>query len=189
MRVILLGANGMLGRAVQAVAPDGVVLEAFDRVDFDIADESPVRRAFEKAPSWVINCAAYTRVDDAEAHEAEATRINGDALGIIGRAAAAVGARVLHVSTDYVFDGTLGRPYVETDATNPQGAYGRSKLEGERQLAESGCRWAVVRTQWLYGGGASFVRTMWHRARQGARSPPPRSTARSAPRRRPRGPR
>jgi len=168
MNVVLLGAGGMLARAVEDAVPAGVSLRAFTQAELDITDPSAVARALASRPDWVINCAAWTRVDDAESHEAEATRINGEAVGTVARAAAECGARVLHISTDYVFDGQLGRPYREDDAPNPQGAYGRSKLAGERAvMTVEGGRWTVVRTQWLYGGGPSFVRTMWQRARGG----------------------
>lgn len=164
MRVVLLGAGGMLARAVERATPEGINLHAFSRAELDITDVASVESALAGCPDWVINCAAWTRVDDAEEHEAEATHINGEAVGIIGRAAARHKVRVLHISTDYVFDGLLGRPYREDDVPNPQGAYGRSKLAGERALVESECRWTLVRSQWLYGGGPSFVRTMWQRA-------------------------
>ncbi|MBM3844045.1 MAG: dTDP-4-dehydrorhamnose reductase [Verrucomicrobia bacterium] len=157
----------MLGRAMQAVVPFGVDLRAFSRAELDIVDELGVRPALGSHPDWVINCAAWARVDDAEDHEAEATRINGDAVGLLGKAARDAGSRVMHFSTDYVFDGTLDRPYRETDVPNPQGAYGRGKLAGECALAASECRWNVIRTQWLYGGGHSFARIMWNRARKG----------------------
>ncbi|MBM3855834.1 MAG: dTDP-4-dehydrorhamnose reductase, partial [Verrucomicrobia bacterium] len=154
-----------------ATALAEVSLTASTIADLDITDAAGVEAAFALRPDWVINCAGWTRVDDAEEHEAEATRINGEAVGIIGRAATAVGARVLHISTDYVFDGRLGRPYREDDRPNPESAYGRSKLAGERALATvDGGRWTVVRTQWLYGGGPSFVRTMWRKAKAGERA-------------------
>ncbi len=168
MHVLLIGADGMLGRAVQAAVPTGVKVRPSTVADLDITDAAGVDAALAGDLDWVINCAAWTRVDDAEEHEAEATRINGEAVGIIARAATRHGARVLHISTDYVFDGQLGRPYREDDLPNPQGAYGRSKLAGEKELMMvDGGRWMVVRTQWLYGGGPSFVRTMWGRAKAG----------------------
>lgn len=170
MNVLLPGAGGMLARAVQAVTPSAVSLHPYTRAQLDISSDRAVRAALEIRPDWVINCAAFTRVDATEEHEGAATLINGDAVGLVAREAGAVGVRVVHVSTDYVFDGTLDRPYREDDAPNPQGAYGRSKLAGERALAASGAEWTVIRTQWLYGGGASFVRTMWLRAEQGLAS-------------------
>lgn len=168
MHILLIGADGMLGRAVLAAVPTGVRVWPSTVADLDITDAAAVEAALAGDLDWVINCAAWTRVDDAEEHEAEATRINGEAVGTIARAAARHRARVLHISTDYIFDGQLGRPYREDDLPNPQGAYGRSKLAGERELMRvDGGRWTVVRTQWLYGGGPSFVRTMWHRAKGG----------------------
>ena len=170
MNVLLLGAKGMLGRAVEKASPGATNIRSLDLPELDITDAVGVRRELARRPDWVINCAAWTAVDAAEEHEIEATRINGEAVGLIGRTAAEYGVRVLHISTDYVFDGLLDRPYREDDEPNPQGAYGRSKLAGEHALAESGCQWMIVRTQWLYGGGPSFVRTMWQRARSGQRS-------------------
>lgn len=167
MNVVLLGAGGMLARAVKRATPNGVSLRAVSRTELDITAAADVESALAGHPDWVINCAAWTRVDDAEDHEAEATRINGDAVGVLGQLAARNDVRVLHVSTDYVFDGRLGRPYHEDDAPNPLGAYGRSKLAGELALAASSCCWTLIRTQWLYGGGPSFVRTMWQRAQSG----------------------
>ena len=171
MNVVLLGAGGMLARAVESAVPASVALRAITQAELDITDAAALERALAGRPDWVINCAAWTQVDAAEEHEAEATLVNGTAVGLIGQVAAAHSVRVLHISTDYVFDGQLGRPYREDDAPNPQGAYGRSKLAGERALATvDGGRWTVVRTQWLYGGGPSFVRTMWQRARAGQAS-------------------
>jgi dTDP-4-dehydrorhamnose reductase len=172
MKVALLGAGGMLARAVEQAVPASVALRAITQAELDITDRAALERALERRPDWVINCAAWTQVDAAEEHEREATLINGTAVGLLGQVAAAHDVRVLHISTDYVFDGTLERPYREDDVPNPQGAYGRSKLAGERALltADGGRRTAVVRTQWLYGGGPSFVRTMWQRARSGQAS-------------------
>ncbi len=171
MRVLLLGGGGMLGRAVRAAVPAGVLLRSFTHAELDLCNEAQLRSALAEGADWVINCAGWTRVDAAEEHEAQATRINGDAVGVLGRLAADAGAGVLHLSTDYVFDGRLDRPYREDDTPNPQGAYGRGKLAGEQALQTvDGGRWAVVRTQWLYGGGPSFVRTMWGRATAGQAS-------------------
>ena len=156
MNIVLLGAGGMLARAVKRATPDGVSLRAFNRAELDIT-AAAVESVLAGHPDWVINCAAWTRVDDAEDHEVEATRINGAAVGVLGQIAARNDVRVLHISTDYVFDGRLGRPYRENDTPNPLGAYGRSKLAGELALAASNCRWTLIRTQWLYGGGPSLA--------------------------------
>jgi dTDP-4-dehydrorhamnose reductase len=118
-----------------------------------------------------VNCAAYTAVDAAEADEAGAMRLNADAPGFLGAAAARRGLRVLHVSTDYVFGGEGSRPWREDDPVAPLSVYGRSKLEGERRLIASGADALIVRTAWLYGtAGKSFPRTMWDRATQGLAS-------------------
>jgi dTDP-4-dehydrorhamnose reductase len=109
----------------------------------------------------VINCAAYTNVDGAEADEEQAVQINGHGAGHVGRAAASTGARIVHVSTDYVFDGSKREPWLESDRVAPLQAYGRSKLEGEQQVAAANANHAIVRTAWLFGaGGRNFVDTM-----------------------------
>lgn len=167
MRVLLLGARGMLGTALALEAPAHVALHAAGRAECDVGDVDSVRRLLDRvSPSLVINASAYTAVDRAEAEHTEATRINGYAVGALGELCAARRVRVLHYSTDYVFPGTASRPYRETDAVRPVNAYGTSKLIGERLLAESGADWLLIRTQWLFGAhGRSFPRTMWERAR------------------------
>ncbi len=123
-------------------------------------------RQIVSASSFIINCAAYTNVDRAETEEDLATRINGHAVGTLGKLAAEAGIPVIHISTDFVFDGKLDRPYIETDRPHPINAYGRSKLEGERQLADSGCRYCIIRIQWTYGrAGINFVRKILEAAR------------------------
>jgi dTDP-4-dehydrorhamnose reductase len=158
MRLLVTGAAGMLGRDVVAAAESaGHEVCALARRDLDIADAAAVRAAVEAArPDAVVNCAAWTDVDGAEAHEADATRINGDGAGHLAAAA----PYVVHVSSDYVFDGTATVPYREDDATGPAGAYGRSKLAGELAVAAAG-EHAVVRSAWLFGvHGKNFVATM-----------------------------
>jgi dTDP-4-dehydrorhamnose reductase len=168
MRVIVFGALGMLGRDVVATAPSGVALRGFDR-DCDVTDPGAVEGCLRQAAAdVVINCAAYTAVDRAEQEPEVARRINADAPGIIGHAAAGIGAFVVHYSTDYVFDGTATRPYREADAPAPRGVYARTKHDGERSLAASGAAHVVIRTSWLFGmEGPSFPRTMWERATAG----------------------
>ncbi|NND74637.1 MAG: dTDP-4-dehydrorhamnose reductase, partial [Ilumatobacter sp.] len=122
---------------------------AADRTALDITDERAVRTFLADArPDAVINAAAYTAVDACETNEAHAQLVNGTAVGWVGEAAADIGAHLVHVSTDYVFDGTLDRPYRETDATNPQSAYGRTKLAGEQA---AGPRATIARTSWVCG--------------------------------------
>jgi dTDP-4-dehydrorhamnose reductase len=157
MRLLVTGAAGMLGRDVVAAAQHaGHDVIALARRDLDIADAGAVRAALEDArPDAVVNCAAWTDVDGAEEHEAEATRVNGDGPGNLAAAA----PFLVHVSSDYVFDGAATEPYVESDATGPQTAYGRSKLAGEQAVAAAGDH-AIVRSAWLFGPGKNFVATM-----------------------------
>jgi dTDP-4-dehydrorhamnose reductase len=163
MRLLVLGSGGMLGRAVaRDAARLGHDVVALERRDLDITDADHVERVVAAAePAAVINCAAYTDVDGAETHEALALRVNGEGAGHVARAAAAAQARVVHVSTDYVFDGANREPWVESDPVAPLQAYGRTKLAGEHAVAEANTEHAIVRTAWLFGaGGRNFVTTM-----------------------------
>jgi len=163
MRLLVTGAGGMLGRAVgRAAAARGHDVLGLARADLDVTDRAAVDRAVRAAgPDAVVHCAAWTDVDGAEADEATALAVNGAGAGHVARAAAAAGARLIHLSTDYVFDGRKGEPYVEDDPTGPLSAYGRSKLVGERAVAEAAPDHAIVRTAWLFGvGGRNFVDTV-----------------------------
>jgi dTDP-4-dehydrorhamnose reductase len=163
MRLLVPGGAGMLGQAVAtAAARLGHDVVALSRADLDITDGEHVRRAIAAAqPRAVVNCAAWTDVDGAEAAQAAAIAVNGEGAGNVARAAAEAGARLVHVSTDYVFDGAKGEPWVESDPVGPIGAYGRSKLAGEVEVAAAGGEYAIVRTAWLFGaGGRNFVDTM-----------------------------
>jgi len=172
MKVLLLGGTGILGTALRATSPQGVAVSAPGHAGLDVTDASAVEAAVAASrPTWILNAAAYTAVDAAESHEAEAMRLNADAPAHLGAAARRHGARVLHVSTDYVFGGVGTRPWREDDPVAPLSVYGRSKLEGERRLQASGAEAVIVRTAWLYGdSGKSFPRTMWERATQGLAS-------------------
>ena len=163
MRLLVTGGAGMLGQAVAAVATRlGHDVIPLSRADLDITDSDHVRRVVTAAePGTVVNCAAWTDVDGAETAEAAAMAVNGAGAGNVARAAAESGARLVHVSTDYVFDGHKRSPWVESDPVGPVGAYGRSKLAGEEQVAAASEDYAIVRTAWLFGaGGRSFVDTM-----------------------------
>jgi dTDP-4-dehydrorhamnose reductase len=166
MNVLLLGAGGMLARSLQQSVPSVVELTALSRAACDITNVDAVREAVHAVrPEWIVNAAAYTAVDRAESERELAHRVNAEAPGVIGRAAADVGATVLHLSTDYVFPGTGTTPWREDDAHAPLNWYGSTKHEGELALAASGARALVVRVQWLYGtAGHSFARTMLGRA-------------------------
>ncbi|MFE6287097.1 dTDP-4-dehydrorhamnose reductase [Streptomyces sp. NPDC057877] len=165
MRWLVTGAGGMLGRdTVDALLRRGADVTGLGRAALDITEPDSVERAFtEHQPDIVVNCAAYTAVDDAETDEARAARVNAEGPRLLARACAATGARLLHVSTDYVFDGDARTtPYPEDHPPAPRTAYGRTKLAGEQAArAELPEHSAVVRTAWLYGvHGRSFVRTM-----------------------------
>jgi dTDP-4-dehydrorhamnose reductase len=153
----------MLGRAVaDAAIRLGHDVQAATRAQLDVTDASAVRRAVLKLrPLAVVNCAAYTNVDGAESDRAGAAAVNGEGAGNVAAAAAEVGAFVVHVSTDYVFDGSKRVPWVESDAVAPLGVYGETKLAGEQAVAAATPAHAIVRTAWLFGaGGKNFVDTM-----------------------------
>jgi dTDP-4-dehydrorhamnose reductase len=153
----------MLGRAVvEAAQRLGHDVRAATRGDLDVTDPAAVHRALaELRPRAVINCAAYTDVDGAESDRETAAAVNGAGAGHVAAAAAEVGAFVVHVSTDYVFDGAATEPYPVDAPIAPKSAYGRTKAAGERAVAAAGGDASVVRTAWVYGrSGANFVRTM-----------------------------
>jgi dTDP-4-dehydrorhamnose reductase len=163
MRLLVTGAAGMLGHEVVAAAEKlGHEVAAWDLPECDLTDAHATLDAVRRLdPRAVVNCAAYTNVDGAESDEATAERVNADAAGNLARACKAAGARLVHVSTDYVFDGTKREPWIESDAPNPLGAYGRTKLHGEEQVAAELDDHAIVRTAWLFGPhGPNFVATM-----------------------------
>jgi dTDP-4-dehydrorhamnose reductase len=163
MRLLVTGGAGMLGQAVAAAATRlGHDVVALSRAELDVTDADHVRRVVAAAePRAVVNCAAWTDVDGAETAEAAATAINGEGAGNVARAAAASGARLGQVSTDYVFDGAKREPWLESDPVAPLQAYGRTKLAGELAVAAANAEHAIVRTAWLFGaGGPNFVETM-----------------------------
>ncbi len=164
MRVLVTGSAGMLGFALRESCPSGVTMLDADLPGIDISDGESVARAFREAkPDAVINGAAFTNVDLCETQESAATAVNGTGAGLVADACSTAGIPLLHVSTDYVFDGTIPAPgeYSEEDATGPLSAYGRSKLVGEQLVRERCPRHWIVRTQWLYGShGRNFVDTM-----------------------------
>jgi dTDP-4-dehydrorhamnose reductase len=163
MRLLVTGAAGMLGRDVTAAAERaGHDVVAVARRDLDITDHRAVRRAVsDAAPAAVVNCAAWTDVDGAEADEAAATLVNGQAAGLLARASADAGALFVHVSSDYVFTGDAEDAYVESSPVGPVSAYGRSKLAGESAVREAAAQHAIVRSAWVFGPhGKNFVDTM-----------------------------
>ena len=163
MKVLVTGGAGMLGRdVVLACERRGSRAVALAHTDLDITDGRAVDATVGgQRPDVVVNCAAWTDVDGAEDHEAEATRVNSEAAGVVAAAAAEVGASILHPSSDYVFDGSKGSAYVESDPTGALSAYGRSKLAGETAVAVANPKHFVVRSSWLFGiAGRNFVETM-----------------------------
>ena len=162
MKALLLGCNGQLGFELQrALAPLAEVV-ALGHGDCDLTDAKGLRdKIVSVAPALVVNAAAYTAVDKAETEADKAHAINAVALGVIGAAARQVGARVVHYSTDYVFDGTKAGSYCEDDKTNPLGVYGASKRDGEAALLASGAEHFIFRTSWVFGAhGGNFAKTI-----------------------------
>ena len=157
-KIALLGSGGMLGTDVtRKLAQKGICVDCFDLPGFDITDAAQLQRVVENS-EIIINCAAYTDVEKAESQRDLAYRINAEAVGRLGVMAKKADTYVLHISTDFVFDGASDRPYVETDPTNPVNAYGASKLAGEQLLLESSCRNSIIRAQWTYGRtGNNFI--------------------------------
>jgi len=159
MKILITGAGGQLGLALQSRLPADAEVVAATSADLDIGNADAVQSCVDALqPQFLINAAAYTAVDKAESDPDNAFRINGDAVGHLARAARSVGARLVHVSTDFVFDGTAGIPYAPGALTAPLGIYGESKLRGEIAAGEDAL---IVRTAWVYGSrGNNFVRTM-----------------------------
>jgi dTDP-4-dehydrorhamnose reductase len=159
MKVLITGAEGMLGHDLIRVLEGKHQLILTTLADLDIcnADKTAELVAFQ-APDCVINCAAYTNVDGCETDAENAFAANAEGVKNLAHACRQSGARLLHISTDYVFDGTGQRPYVETDTVNPLSVYGQSKLAGERFVQEILDTYAIIRTEWLYGrNGKHFV--------------------------------
>jgi len=159
MRVLITGAYGQLGGALQRTAPSHADINAIDSDDVDLSDLAMLRaRLAVEAPDIIINAAAYTAVDKAESEEAIARAINSEAVGVMAKTMAETGGKLVHVSTDFVFDGQSSRAYMPGDRRGPLSVYGRTKAEGEDHLGDSDL---LVRTAWVYeAGGQNFVRTM-----------------------------
>lgn len=171
-RVLITGAGGQLGRELtrELAERGGYEVICTDVAELDITDRDAVMRKLSAlSPAVVINTAAWTDVDGAEDHNDECRLLNAVAPGYLAEGAAACGGRMIHISTDYVFDGNAHRPYREDDPTNPLGVYGRTKLEGEERVgAVLGDDAMVIRTAWLYSPyGRNFVLTMLRLAAQG----------------------
>lgn len=163
-RILIFGATGMLGRAVarEAASMADMDVRGMGSAECDVTNEEEVLRTVRSTrPAIIVNCAAYTAVDAAEDNPGAADKLNHIAPRNIALAAKEVDALLIHISTDYVFDGRSSRPYREDDATNPVSVYGKTKLDGEKAIEGSGCRHVIVRTQWLYATwGKNFLLTM-----------------------------
>ena len=166
-----MGGRGMLGvDLVAALRYSGFArVQAADLPEVDITDDDRLRGFFAKIkPAVIFNCAALTDVDGCESNREGALAVDAEGAGRLARLAASLGARLIHVSTDYVFDGKKASPYGEEDPPAPLSAYGESKLEGERLVAAAGGKWAIARTAWLYGrGGKNFIDRILELATQG----------------------
>jgi dTDP-4-dehydrorhamnose reductase len=164
--IAVLGGRGMLGSdLVQACRQKGLNPIVYDLPEFDITDVDQVRQAVAGA-DMIINCAAYTNVDGSESQAELAYQVNAEAVGRLGTIARKAGKWVLHISTDFVFDGSGDKPYAETDNPSPINTYGKTKLAGEQLLARSGCEYCIVRVQWTYGSaGNNFVTKLIQRAK------------------------
>ena len=169
MKTLIIGAKGMLGSALSDAFSDLDPI-LWNREDLDITNQDIVKSKIkELSPEFIINAAGYTDVDGAEENEELATKINGNAVGYLAEVSKQISATFVHFSTDYVFDGTKKQGYVEDDKPSPINAYGRSKLEGELQVASSKLQdYYIIRTSWLYGAhGKNFIDTMLQLAEKG----------------------
>ena len=168
MSILLLGKDGQVGWQLQrSLAPHGQVI-AYGRIECDMADLDRVRSVVRQIkPSVIVNASAYTAVDRAESEPELARRINAEAPGVLAEETAALGALLVHYSTDYVYDGCKSGAYVETDATSPQSIYGRTKLAGEEAIRSVGGKSLIFRTSWVFGArGGNFVKTILRLARE-----------------------
>ena len=167
-RIAILGGKGMLGSDLDlAIQRQGDEPTVLDLPQFDITNPEHLEQAVASA-DVIVNCAAYTNVDGAESEAELARQVNAEAVGRLGALAKKSDKWILHIGTDFVFDGCGDKLYVETDCTNPINTYGKTKLEGEQLLAESGCRYCIMRVQWTYGSaGNNFVAKLLQRVEAG----------------------
>lgn len=168
-KILLIGASGQVGRELAATLAAVGSVDARDRSTLDLTDRDALRRVIDHAPpALIVNAAAYTQVDRAESEPELATLINATAPAVIARAARECGARLIHYSTDYVFDGRSAVPYREDDATNPRNVYGRTKRDGDVAVLASGAHAFILRVSWVYGlHGKNFLQTIRRLAREG----------------------
>ena len=167
-RILLLGAGGQLGMQLKQALAGNVDLTALARTDLDFSSAAAIRAAIRDAnPEIVINAAAYTAVDKAESEPEPARLVNAVAPGVIAEELAKTSGWLIHYSTDYVFDGSGVKPWIETDPTGPLGVYGQTKLDGELAIAAAGCNHIILRTSWVYAAeGRNFLHTMLRLGRE-----------------------
>ena len=167
-KVALIGANGMLATAIKNLAPADYLIQCYDLPDFDLTSCEQVFALQVDPPNMIINCAAFTNVDGCESQPEVAMRVNGEGPGLLAELAKKIDAVLVHISTDFVFDGSKTMPYLEEDSPCPLSVYGKSKLVGEQQILQSGLeKYFLVRTSWLYGaGGNNFVETIIRLAKE-----------------------
>jgi dTDP-4-dehydrorhamnose reductase len=168
MEILLLGANGQVGWELQrSLAPLGKV-KACDRLEANLENLDKIRTLVQvHRPEVIVNAAAYTAVDQAESEQEKAYQINAEAVAVLADEAKRINSWLIHYSTEYVFDGTKKDAYVETDETNPQSVYGKSKLQGEEEIKKSSCKYLIFRTSWVYSThGANFPKHMIRLAKE-----------------------
>jgi dTDP-4-dehydrorhamnose reductase len=167
-KILLIGANGQIGRELNHMLPRVGEVTALDRSQLDLSKPEEIRNAIRSVgPQWIVNAAAYTAVDKAESEPSVARAINAEAPAVMAKEAKKFGAFLIHYSTDYVFDGLKTTPYEENDPANPQNVYGKTKLEGEQAIQASGAPHLIFRTAWVYATtGKNFLLTMLRLATQ-----------------------
>ena len=168
MKIVLLGKNGQVGHELQRTLLSLGHVIGLGRKEADLSSLTQLQGVLAQyAPDIIVNAAAYNAVDKAESDEATAFHINAEAVGLMAAHAGQSGALLVHYSTDYVFDGETPAPYLETDATNPLSAYGRSKRAGEQAIEQSGCRALIFRTSWVFSThGGNFIKTILRLAKE-----------------------
>ena len=167
-KILLLGKDGQVGWELQRALAALGELTTLNRSECDLADPAQIQAALEKyEPEVIVNAAAYTAVDQAESHPAQARRINVDAVAELAHYAREMGSLLVHYSTDYIYDGTKPDAYVEDDITNPLSVYGQTKLDGENRIRDALCRHLIFRTSWVYAArGGNFARTILRLAQE-----------------------
>ncbi len=163
MKILIVGSKGQLGWELEQTTPDGVEVVGVDFPGIDITQPDSIQKMMdEHTPDWVINCAAFTDVDGAQSHEDQAHAVNCEGAGHLARAVKTSGARFVHVSTDFIFNGESSRPYLPEDRPDPKSVYGKTKLDGEKVVEKIlGQDTLIIRTAWLYSShGNNFVHTM-----------------------------